>query len=85
MNLRGLQIAHDHSTANRAELERSRECRCFYCLAIFAPAEIREWIADEGGDTAVCPRCGVDSVIGSASGVSLSDSVFEEMQTRWFS
>ena len=84
MNLRKLEIAHGHSTANRDEIERSDECRCFCCLAAFSPSEISEWIEDSGGQTAICPRCGIDSVIGSASGVRLTDTVFEEMQEHWF-
>ena len=85
MNLRELEIVHDHSTANRVEIERSVECRCFHCLATFPPDAITEWIEDNSGNTAVCPKCGIDSVIGSASGVALSDAVFQEMQSHWFS
>jgi hypothetical protein len=85
MNLRELEIIHDHCTTNREEIERSTECRCFYCLATFAPRAITEWIGEAGGETAICPKCGIDSVIGSASGVQMSDAVFEEMQSHWFS
>jgi hypothetical protein len=85
MTLRELEVAHDHSTAHRVEVESSELCRCFYCLASFAPTEITEWIADRGGDTAICPRCGIDSVIGSASGLDMSDAVFDEMCLHWFS
>lgn len=28
------------------------------------------------GQTAVCPRCDIDSVIGPASGIALTDAVF---------
>lgn len=84
MNERELQIAHDHCTAHRAEIERSESCRCFYCLDTFPPGEIEEWIADRGGDTAICPRCGIDSVIGSASGVDMSDAFFDAMHSHWF-
>ena len=84
MNLRELQIAHDHAFANRAELERSAECRCFYCLETFRASDITEWVADAPGQTAMCPRCGIDSVIGSASGLPMSDAFFEEMRRHWF-
>jgi len=30
------------------------------------PNEIQDWTDD--GDTALCPKCGIDSVIGSVSG-----------------
>jgi hypothetical protein len=79
-----LTEAHDHSTANRAELEQSATCRCFYCLAAFPPAEVEEWIDDRDGQTAICPRCGIDAVVGSASGVDMSDDFFAAMQTHWF-
>jgi hypothetical protein len=85
MNLRELTTAHDHSTANRAEIERSTTCRCFYCLATFSPGEVDEWIDDRDGQTAICPRCGIDSVIGSASGLDLSDGFVRKMCSYWFS
>ena len=79
-----LQIAHGHSSAHRAELERSEMCRCFFCLATFPATEIEQWIEDRGGETAICPRCGIDSVIGSASGIDMSDAFFGEMRRHWF-
>ncbi|HYO76118.1 MAG TPA: cytoplasmic protein [Thermoanaerobaculia bacterium] len=85
MNLTLLTNAHDRSSAHRADVEQSDFCRCFSCLATFPPAEIAEWVQEErGGQTAVCPRCGIDSVIGSASGVDMSDGFFEEMRLYWF-
>lgn len=37
-----------------------RQVRMLLFLAIFGPQEIGEWIEDESGDTALCPRCGID-------------------------
>lgn len=37
------------------------QCGCFYCLKTIAPAEITEWV--DGGETPICPHCGVDSVL----------------------
>jgi hypothetical protein len=83
VNLEALQLAHRHSSNHRAELERSDFCRCFFCLQSFPAAEVELWIDDDEG-TAVCPRCNVDSVIGSASGVDMSDAFFAEMRRYWF-
>lgn len=47
--------AHSRCIRNREALQRVDRCGCFYCLAIFDPQEIEEWIEDEGGDTALCP------------------------------
>ncbi|WP_245197274.1 hypothetical protein [Labrys sp. LIt4] len=48
-------------------------------------AKIEEWIDDSAG-TALCPECGIDSVIGSASGYPVDDRDFlEAMHELWFS
>lgn len=78
-----LDAAHRRSTHHRKELEQSEVCGCFYCLATFVAREVEEWIDDDG--TALCPRCGVDSVLGSASGYPAGDPQFlEAMHARWF-
>ena len=41
-------------------------CGYFYCLAIYVPSEITEWVDED--QTAMCAKCGIDSVIGAASG-----------------
>ena len=76
-------LAHKHSSRHRAELEASEKCGCFYCLNIFAPSEIADWL-EEGDGTALCPRCGIDSVIGSYSGYPITDSFLREMNRYWF-
>ena len=75
--------AHAHSIRHRSEIEASSTCGCFYCLKIFSPKEIREWIRDE--DTALCPHCGIDSVLGSASGYEISVPFTTQMHAAWFS
>jgi hypothetical protein len=80
--------AHRHSIQHRDELLASEQCGCFYCLATFPPADIRRW-ADAckdrpEGDTAVCPRCGIDAVIGSASGYPLTAEFLGRMHQHWF-
>jgi hypothetical protein len=75
--------AHKHCLRNRAEIKISAVCGCFYCFAIFPPSEIVEWIDD--GQTAICPKCPVDSVIGSASGYPITREFLEGMHDHWFS
>jgi hypothetical protein len=52
-------------------------------MALYAPSEIREWV-DTDETTALCPRCGIDSVIGSASGYQLSEDFLKKMHRYWF-
>jgi len=78
-----LEAAHKHSFKSRKETMASELCGCFYCLATFLPAEIEEWTDD--GQTPLCPKCGIDSVIGSASGFLIDKEFLKSMNARWFS
>ncbi len=66
---------HARCICNREALQRVDRCGCFYCLAIFDPQEIEEWIEDDGGDTALCPRCGIDSVPPRIGRVSVDEEL----------
>ncbi|WP_353464084.1 hypothetical protein [Sphingomonas faeni] len=54
---------------------------------------ITDWIHESGGElamssdpwTALCPECGIDAVIGSATGYPVNDLVFlKAMNEEWF-
>lgn len=74
--------AHRHSFRNRSQLRAPQTCGCFYCLHIFNSREIFFWIDD--GETALCPKCGIDSVIGMSSGAPITPAFLEEMHGHWF-
>ncbi len=74
--------AHRHCFKNRAELEKSEICGCFYCLKLFSLTEISEWVDDNL--TGLCPKCGIDSVIGSASGFRIEIDLLTQMKKHWF-
>ena len=82
-----LKAAHEHCIWNWEDILESDICGCFYCISTFFPAEIKE-ICDTNspnGPTAICPECGIDSVIGSKSGYPVNDLEFlEEMRLYWF-
>jgi NAD-dependent SIR2 family protein deacetylase len=67
---------------HRAELEKSHLCGCFYCMASFSSSKIQQWIDQE--QTALCPECEIDSVIGSASGFPITKEFLERMHAHWF-
>jgi len=75
--------AHTHTADHRVELEKSELAGCCYCLEVFKPSDIEDWV-DEG-KCALCPKCGIDSVIGDASGFPITDKRFlQEMNGFWF-
>ena len=79
-----VRSAHCHCRNNRAELMLSDTCGCFYCLMSFPPSEIVRWLDDGKTATALCPRCEIDSVIGSASGFPMTQTFPSEMKRFWF-
>ena len=82
-----IRNAHFHSSNHRREIESSDICGCFFCCTIFKPSEIKEWVDvnDEGiGQCAICPHCGIDSVIGSLSGFPIKEEFLKEMNKYWF-
>ena len=82
-----LRDAHDHCRDNRSEVLASGGCGCFYCLGRFKPSDVTEWVNESADEqqTAVCPLCGIDSVLGDASGIELSEEFLKEMNAFWFS
>jgi len=81
-----VQAAHTHASNHRVEVLGSDRCGCFYCFATFSPQDIDEWIDEVNGEphTALCPSCGVDSVIGDRSGFDVSSAFLKRMSSFWF-
>jgi len=82
-----LRVAHRKSIHHRQEIERSSVCGCFYCRKIFEPSEIEDWTDEsepESEQTALCPNCGIDSVVGDFSGFEITEKFLAEMNRTWF-
>ena len=83
MNNEDVIKAHYFSSNHKKELLKDKKCGCFYCLEIFDPNEIKEWVDDISG-TAICPYCGIDSVIGESSGFPITKEFLKVMNNYWF-
>ena len=75
--------AHKYSINNMPALKNDDICGCFYCLKIFNPNEITDIILDTK-ETAICPYCGIDSIIGKSSGFPITKEFLRLMQKYWF-
>ena len=83
-----------HASNNQAEVEDSKVCGCFCCVQIFAPTEIVAWSGLDvsnfdnpdalSAGTALCPRCGSDSIIGDRSGYRIDMEFLNRMNEAWF-
>jgi hypothetical protein len=78
--------AHRHSIHHRAEILKSELCDCFHCLAIFTARETEDWTDwfNWIGETALCPKCDIDSVIGSPSGYPITVNFLNQLREYWF-
>jgi hypothetical protein len=73
--------AHKHASRHRHELEASPRCGCFFCFKTFAVGTIKSWI--DANQTALCPHCGVDAVIGEFA-VRIDDQFLRRMHRHHF-
>jgi hypothetical protein len=89
-----LLAAHRHTTNNRAELEASRLCGCCSCTAIFPTEEIVAWTGLDmsnfenpdaaSAETALCPRCGSEALLGDTCGYPITPDFLNRMNQSWF-
>jgi len=92
LTLADQESLHRLCTHNREILASVQEAGCFYCCALFTPAAIADWVDGpfvETGDldqgiTALCPECGIDSVIPGRPRVPLTVELLTEMRGHWF-
>jgi ssDNA-binding Zn-finger/Zn-ribbon topoisomerase 1 len=82
-----IREAYEHTSNHRAEILKSNSVGCFYCCKVFPKSQIVKWLDEDKagvGQTARCPKCGVDSLIGDAAGYVLNTSFLEKMKSYWF-
>lgn len=82
MDINDLKNAHKYSSYNREQLDKAKMCGCFYCLEIFDPMLINNWC--DGNQTAICPYCGIDSVIADSEDYPITKDFLGQMSKFWF-
>lgn len=78
--------AHMYSIYNEHTVKDSDMCGCFYCTKAFPAEEITETINESGNNprTAMCPYCGIDSVLPDSKWKDLSPDFLEKMHKFFF-
>ncbi len=76
-----LARAHRSSYRNRRALEGSPRAACFGCLSEVQTARITEYV-DEG-QTALCPHCGLDTVLPMSESDSLDSALLAALNARY--
>lgn len=75
--------ARRHASRHRSEIQVSTRCGCFFCFQTFPRTAIKAWV--DADQTALCPACGIDAVIGDASKHRLDGTFLRQMHTHCFS
>ncbi len=90
LNENELNTIHDKCGWHEHEINNSSICGCFYCLKLFPPQEITEWLEESKssprgpGKTAICPHCGIDSVLPDSIGFELTNELLVTMNDKFF-
>lgn len=85
MTREDLDKIHKHSIYNEEEVKNSKKCGCFYCGNIYIPVDVSDYTTEHNGKkTAWCPFCGIDSVIGDASGYEITEELLKGMNEVFF-
>lgn len=82
MDLLTLVELHKKSLYNKEALEKTNLCGCFYCCETYKTNEIKEWT--DNGNTAICPKCGIDSIIPLSKEDFDTKEVLEKMFKYYF-
>ena len=77
-----IKEASKYSINNMSELEKSKTAGCYYCMSIIEPSKITETTDD--GKTAICPNCGIDSVLPESSSFKIDQNTLKELNKYWF-
>ncbi len=94
LHMNELLAAYRYVSNNWTQIQASQRCGCCSCLQIFPPDEIVAWsgldmnnIDDPqaiGNQTALCPRCGNEAVLGDKSGFPIQAGFLLRMNEAWF-
>lgn len=74
--------ASEYSIYNKDALAGSERAACYECLTVFKASEITEFVDNE--KTALCPHCGIDTVLPESAGYSFSAASLEALNEYWF-
>ena len=77
-----LEKLHTYSTNNKRNIALSNQCFCFHCKACMDRSEITDYLDD--GQTALCPRCGVDAILPDSIDESIDEDIIAQMHEYWF-
>lgn len=84
LTIEDLKRIHQLSIYNEDRLKSSHRAGCFSCKIILQINEIKDWVDNPPNRTALCPHCGIDSVLAEERDLELSGALLEAMHEYFF-
>jgi hypothetical protein len=81
---------HKESGWHEEAIKKSKICGCFHCKNTFPPSEIENWLEESKdglpgpGQTAMCPKCGIDAVLPESDKYQITIELLEAMNKHFF-
>ena len=79
-----LHETHKRCIANKEQLMAAQRAACFYCLKIFEPSEISNWVDDLPSQSAVCPHCHVYAVLADDGRSAFTPELLNALNHQYF-
>ena len=77
-----LKKLHAYSSHNKDLVAVSGKCYCFHCKAVVSSYLITDYA--DNGQTALCPKCGIASILPDAIEEVTNKNIIAEMNEYWF-
>ena len=77
-----LEATHKFSSHHRGLVTPTATCGCFYCESVFQGQDVADWT--DQGQTALCPKCGIDSVLPENAAIRVTSDLLVKMRAYWF-
>jgi len=76
-----LEALHHLSFINKGGVDKSEDVGCFACEEVYSADQVTDWV--DKGRTALCPICGIDSVLPDAW-VAITPAMLEVLKQHYF-
>lgn len=73
-----------HTANNEIEILTSENCSCVFCRHTYSARLVKDWVSDNKGTNAICPNCGIDSVVGDSSGYTFDKEELKQINLYFF-
>lgn len=76
-------VQGERSYENQKDILSSKICGCYFCLNVYESKLVKDYVKDKNGFTAICPKCGIDSVVPFDLELDSNPDLFKLSPKAW--